>query len=376
MVPRTRTRRWRLVPAAGALAVLAGTTGPAAAQVAPPAQLPVAPGSVVPLNLPSEPVAPTIEIYYGLRKVAPIEVPQPSTEVVPAAVIEPSPVVTPSPGGAARTTEAVIDTLREVRDGTNRVTTAAAGLLNKVAERTNPPAESRQIILTTYSGPAPAPMLSAVSAPWLAVPQPAQPALTPVPAPVAELPRAPVVVPATPTQTIVVVRDPVAEPKPEPTVEPARGLASTTENLITLGAAGFAALLGLLAWFRSGRRAAAQEAVPTLLPALVGPAMSQADADGVQLMGQYDAGPLPDSAEKFELGPTYHDEQREKKRVVEQNNAAAVEFILNQNLALLAALNPGASSPQPLIDDAGFALPAETPATTDDDEFNIAVREV
>jgi hypothetical protein len=66
---------------------------------------------------------------------------------------------------------------------------------------------------------------------------------------------------------------------------------------------------------------------------------------------------MPESAEKFELGPTYHEEQAQKKQVIVANEQAAVEFILTQNLALLAALNPGEPAPaDPQIDADGFAI--------------------
>jgi len=141
---------------------------------------------------------------------------------------------------------------------------------------------------------------------------------------------------------------------------------------MTLGMAGCAAFMALLAWLRSGRRAAVAPA-PSPVPAVIVPERP-ADPCAVRLQGRYDAGPLPETAEKFDLGPTCHDELRQKKQAEEQTNAAAVEFILNQNLALLAALNPGAADAAPVVDHGGFALPAEPPGA-DDDEFTIAIRD-
>ena len=87
MDPRTRPRRWRLVPAAGTLAVLVGTAGPVLAHplasLPPPAPLDVAPGAAVPLE-PTPELAP-IEIYYGVRKVAPVAPPAPVTLPAPVA---------------------------------------------------------------------------------------------------------------------------------------------------------------------------------------------------------------------------------------------------------------------------------------------------
>jgi hypothetical protein len=76
----------------------------------------------------------------------------------------------------------------------------------------------------------------------------------------------------------------------------------------------------------------------------------------------YNAGPLPETAEAFEIGPSYHEELHQKKQTEEANNQAAVEFLLTQNLALLAALNPGADiDSAPAVEPAGFALMADEP---------------
>ena len=48
----------------------------------------------------------------------------------------------------------------------------------------------------------------------------------------------------------------------------------------------------------------------------------------------------------------------------EASNAAAVEHILSQNLALLAAMNPGDASTVVHTDDEGYALPADTHRVT------------
>ena len=52
----------------------------------------------------------------------------------------------------------------------------------------------------------------------------------------------------------------------------------------------------------------------------------------------YNAGPRPESAEKFDIGLSYHEELQQKKQTEVANNQAAVELILTQNLALLAAM--------------------------------------
>ena len=71
------------------------------------------------------------------------------------------------------------------------------------------------------------------------------------------------------------------------------------------------------------------------------PPMGASPLDGgVRLQGKYNAGPVPETAEKFDLGPTYHDDVAAKKQAEVRNNDAVVQFILDQNLALMDALNP------------------------------------
>jgi hypothetical protein len=81
--------------------------------------------------------------------------------------------------------------------------------------------------------------------------------------------------------------------------------------------------------------------------------------DGVLLMGRYNAGPRPTTAEKFDIGPSYATLREEKKRAQVQNQQAVVEFILGQNIALQAQLNKDAES-LPLAEECS---PTETVAT-------------
>jgi hypothetical protein len=76
-------------------------------------------------------------------------------------------------------------------------------------------------------------------------------------------------------------------------------------------------------------------------------------------MGKYNAGPKPETAEKFEIGTSYGDQLQQKKLTEEASNAAAVEFMLNQNLALLAALKPHDAGSPVQTDAEGYALPAD-----------------
>lgn len=197
-----------------------------------------------------------------------------------------------------------------------------------------PVIESRTIILAGYAGPySMQPTLYPSNAPWLApgpgVPQIPLPAPIPIPAPAPATP-------ATPTApTVVVIREPNADARPAPALpvaaEPARGVTLSTEMLLGIGIG----VAGLGFGFAGWRRRAASAAAARLNPPMpLGPM----GGDGMLLMGKYNAGPCPTSAEKFDLGPSYADEQREKKKTEEQNQQAVLEFILNQNLALHAEL--------------------------------------
>jgi hypothetical protein len=279
------------------------------------AQLPPAP---LPILKPAQADEP-IEIIYGTTKLpAPTPlpmsapaVPEPAAPVIPAAAaIE----TTPSP----RTGEAIAETLRSFRDGTREVTSAAAGLLGKVGDRIKHTTEMRPIIINTYSLPAPV--------------------VTPAPAPV--------VAPAAPSQPQVVV---VREPAP---AQPASPPAVTRETAIAGGVGVLGLLVAAMTWRRGSRRPA-----PPIIMTPDAPSLPL-DPNSIHLMGQYNAGPRLETAEQFELGPTYHEEQAKKKQTEEANNAAAVELILQQNLAMLAELNPGSEGEIVHTDAEGLAVPA------------------
>ena len=117
--------------------------------------------------------------------------------------------------------------------------------------------------------------------------------------------------------------------------EPAPVAARTLslESAIAFGVGLVGVLFAVVAWTR-GSRPVGHSALPSSFTPPV-----SFDPNLVQLSGQYNAGPKREPAEKFDLGPTYRDDVQQKQQMEEANNSAAVEFILNQNLALLAALN-------------------------------------
>jgi hypothetical protein len=193
--------------------------------------------------------------------------------------------------------------------------------LGKVGERVKQTAESHPIILTTYH-------------------------LPPIPVPVQQASPAPA---AAPPQ-IIVVREP-NDARPAP--ELVRGLTISFEMMIAIGIGLAVAAFATWAWIRGMNR-------PQPIPIPI-EAEQPIDPNSVRLMGQYNAGPRPEIAEKFEIGPSYQEDVKKKKQMEEANNSAAVEFILNQNLALLAALNPEAGGTVVHTDAEGFAAPVDPP---------------
>jgi hypothetical protein len=291
--------RWRQALAVGLVSVTGGLRPPLAVAAEPPAPFPA----------PTAPVrtARDVEILYGTVKVWPIYRPAP-VPVMPA----------------------------EAKGWSGAPVPVAPPPAPREDPKPIPVIESRTIILAGYAGPySMQPTLYPSNAPWLApgpgVPQIPLPAPIPIPAP-APAPATPAT-PAAPT--VVVIREPNADARPAHAMpaaaEPARGVTLSTEMLLGIGI-GVAGLgFGFAGWRRRAASAAAarmSQSVP------LGPM----GGDGMLLMGKYNSGPCPTSAEKFDLGPSYADEQREKKKTEEQNQQAVLEFILNQNLALHAEL--------------------------------------
>jgi hypothetical protein len=59
--------------------------------------------------------------------------------------------------------------------------------------------------------------------------------------------------------------------------------------------------------------------------------------NGMTLLGGFDAGQVPDSAERFDIGPSYQDELRMRKEDEDRNRDAMARHVLDANLALLDA---------------------------------------
>ncbi len=295
--------------------------------------------SVAPATMPPAPQY--IDVYQGNAKVAIVRIgsmPRPVYQPYPVyqqpalpAPILPTPVL-PAPvlqeqRPDAPVTDAVVDVLHAVRDGTRKVSTATADYMTKVGERTHASADSRPIVFTSYAIPQPPPQPSPLpSAPWL---NPAQPAPALVQAP------ATTTVPAQPSAaqpTVVVIRESAGESRSAPVAAPEAGLVTISSGtLLGVGVAALGIGFGFVTW----RRRAPVVPPPAAAAVAVAPA-----ADGILLMGKYNAGPRKESVEKFEIGPSYHAEQQEKKKVEAEKQEAVVELILMQNLALHAELNP------------------------------------
>jgi hypothetical protein len=288
---------------------------------------------------------PPLEIYYGTKKVSPV--PQPIIPHQPVIPPQPAPLELVAPATAkegpsyhepARPGVALVETLHAVRDGTASVSAAAVNLLGKIGTRVLMPPEPQHIVLASYAAPVPYPAPGPNSVP---TPAPSTPTL---PAPTVAPPT------ATTQPTVVVIREPAAEPRPS---EPARGLSVGVDSLVAIGLGALGLVFGLVSWVRGSRRE-----LPVAIPTPPAPVAPPAPPDtGVKLLGMYHAGPLPDTAEKFDLGPTYHEELQQKKQIEVANNQAAVEFILSQNLALLAAIDSA-----PAVDPAGLTVPNDDPA--------------
>ena len=277
------TFRLRVRQLIAAFAVSGTTT--AAAQV-PPAPFPIA--------APSAPAEEPVEIYYGT-----VKLPM-SASTVEASLVVPASASSLAAKNEPKSAEAFVAALHSVRDGTRDITAATVGLLGKAGERIRHTAESRPIILATYTIPASSvtiqPPPAATNAP------PAQP-------------------------QIVVVRDAAPLAASEP------GIALHLESLLAFGVGILGVLLAAVVWARGSRTVER-----TTLPLAIVPPVSF-DPNLVQLSGQYNAGPKREPAEKFDLGTTYRDDVQQKEQMEAASNTAAVEFILNQNLALLTALN-------------------------------------
>jgi hypothetical protein len=198
--------------------------------------------------------------------------------------------------------------------------------------------ESRTIILASHAGviaPAGEPLAS--TAPWLS--SSASPAMSPHSggylAPWAMPPVLPSYsAPASPAPPQVIVlkdRDGDAHSSPNPsaaTTEQVRGITLSPELLLGVSAGIIG--LGVGAWGWRRRKTVSPTRGMHPLPYV------PMGGEGVLLMGRYNAGPRPTTAERFEIGPSYAAMREEKKKIEAQNQQALVEFILGQNVALHA----------------------------------------
>jgi len=283
---------------------------------------------------------PLLEVYHGTRNVTPKPPPPPSVPVkpdtrpVPAGTSKVGPRVSPT----TEMTRAVVDTLGTLQQSVKEVTGATTTLLHKLGERPAQLPEPKPIILTNYIPvPAMTGPLSASATPWLEVnadPLPAPRRLPDTvrsgghtePAAAEEITGR-----SSSPPTVVVIREP-AVPSP---VIPA-GEAGVTLGYGMLGGmlvAGLGVAIGLVGWFR--RPTPAASAIPEPQPVTLVPAETPSTENGIKLLGKYFAGPVPDTAERFELGQTYQEELQQKKQVEVANNQAAMEMLLQQNLTLL-----------------------------------------
>jgi hypothetical protein len=250
-----------------------------------------------------------IEIYYGARKVSPVPVNAQEQQVVQASAI-----ANLKNSERLYSTESISDAVRVVCDGMRDVSKAMGGFIGTVGGKHD--AEPRQIIFPNITMPA-----TATS--------------------------------ASPQPQVVVIREPTdARPAPET----ANGMTLNVPTLIAFGVGFLGLVFSIKAWSSSARKTDA--AMAPMFQMAKGPVVL--DPNNVNLMGKYNAGPKPDTAEKFEIGPSYHEQLQHKKNSEEANNAAAVELILNQNLALLAELNPDDAGTVVHTDDEGYALPADS----------------
>ncbi len=228
---------------------------------------------------------------------------------------------------------------------------------SKEESKPAPLIESRTIILSGYGGAVtPQGDLVIPAAPWLApgtavgaMPPTVPPAVPPAVAPAVPPAALPAV--AAPsaageratTPQVIIIRDRDATPTAAPATPPAP--AEPTPYVLTLTPATLAGLgvglgglgIGWLGWRRRQTAAASPLARHPLPYVPLG-------GEGVLLMGKYNAGPRPDTAERFEIGPSYAEQLQQQKIIAAQNQQALVEFILGQNIALRQQLSPGDES--------------------------------
>jgi hypothetical protein len=266
---------------------------------------------------PTPPATP--EIYYGTTRINPPTPEPPPAKPVEDPTILPAaarllvgPVTPEAPAGAPLATM-----MSASRDATEASIAAAKNTLKSLFDRMTVMAEPKRLPLLKVSHTTPA------------MPEPviAGPASQP---------------------TVIVVREPASAPAVAPMVQPvvvetrAEAPAAaqwSPESLIAIGVSAAGLLSTLMLWGRVGRGSQQQPVVvyagSAPMPTAAPPAPVPAKPAGATLLDGYAVGPLPESAETFEIGPTYADERKMKLETEERNKDAMALHVLDQNLALL-----------------------------------------
>src|SRR5579872_5476712 len=220
------------------------------------------PSTPVPVTEPSAPMQEPIEIYYGARKVSPVP-----ANAAEQPIVQASAIANAKNSERLYSTESISDVVRSVCDGMRDVSKTMGGFVSAVGGKHD--AEPRQIIFPNIAMPA-----TATS--------------------------------ASPQPQIVVIREP-ADARPSP--ETANGMTLNVPTLIAFGVGFLGLVFSIKAWFSSTRKTEA--AMVPIFQTARGPVVL--DPNSVNLMGKYNAGPKPDTAEKFEIGPSYNDQLQQKK---------------------------------------------------------------
>ena len=262
---------------------------------------------------------PEIEVYVGTRKVSPL----------------PKPPADPAAGPRA-----VASAAHALQTATGSALDSAGRVVNRLLERTVPKWELPQvpvvvnITLPPTPAPAPSPIVAAGGfhqTGFTGSSGSATPGLLPwVNAkavhelvPVRSEPR------EEPKPTVIVVRE--AAPALPALPAEAPGVKLSSEVLIATVAFFGMALIGTIlavagrssksSWSFFGRR-------PEPSPV----------REGHVAVGGRDAGPLPPTAEKFDLGPTYSEQLVLEQATIQAGENAMLQFILDQNLTMRAEL--------------------------------------
>jgi len=330
--------------------VLLGLSWPAGVLAQPwvePGTLPVAPSphrfasaqgqvqvheSAVPWR-PTQKTVADVEILHGNQRVWPPPTPRPLPLLIVPVVV---PQESSSPEKTAPRTDAekaAPQTCKEevkpaVVESRTIILAPHAGVIAPVGE----PLASTAPWLCSSASAVASPFSGGYSVPWTLAPiVPSYPASTP---------------PAQPQVIVLKDRDSDTHTSPNSSIsslDQVRGI--TLSHELLLGLSGGIVGLGVGAWVWRRRKAVPSSRGMHPLPYV------PLGGDGVLLMGRYNAGPRPATAEKFEIGPSYAVMREEKKKIEAQNQQALVEFILGQNVALHAEVFGSATDSLPLAEE-------------------------